>query len=89
MNTGSFAPFARTKAEREANGDPRPSIEERYPSHEAYIAAVARVCEKRVGEGFMMQEDAERFIRAAEQKDPLDPSVRLEPLVQAGAFIGR
>ena len=29
-NTGSFVPFARTRAEREANGDPRPSIEERY-----------------------------------------------------------
>ena len=34
-NTGSFVPFARTRAEREASGDPRPSIEERYPSHEA------------------------------------------------------
>ncbi len=88
MNTGSFAPFARTKVEREANGDTRPSIEERYPSHKAYIAAVRRVCEKRVSEGFMLQEDYERFITAAEQKNPLDASVRLEPLVQSGAFRG-
>ena len=35
----SFLPFARTKAERQARGDPRPSIEERYPSHAAYVAA--------------------------------------------------
>ena len=27
---GSYIPFARTKADRERTGDPRPSIEERY-----------------------------------------------------------
>jgi hypothetical protein len=88
-NTGSFVPFARTKAEREAHGDPRPSIEERYPSHAAYIAAVTRVCEERVREGLMLQEDADRFIAAARQKNPLDASVRLGPLIQAGAYTGR
>jgi len=88
MNTGSFMPFARTKAEREEQGDPRPSLEERYPSHAAYIAAVTRVCKDRVDEGFMLQEDADRFIDAAKQRNPLDPSVRLGPLVQAGAFRG-
>jgi len=62
-----------------------PSIEERYPSHAAYIAAVTRVCEERVREGLMLQEDADRFIDAARQKNPLDPSVRLGPLIQAGA----
>ena len=88
MNTGSFAPFARTKAEREAKGDPRPSIEERYPSHEAYVAAVTRVCEERLGEDLMLQEDADRFIAAARDRNPLDASVRLGPLIQAGAFRG-
>jgi hypothetical protein len=88
-NTGSFVPFARTKAEREARGDPRPSIEERYSSHAAYVAAVTRVCEERVREGLMLQEDADRFIAAARQKNPLEASVRLGPLVQAGAYTGR
>ena len=88
MNTGSFVPFARTKAEREENGDPRPSIEERYPSHQGYIVAVTRVCKERVGEGLMLEEDADRFITAAQQYNPLDASVRLGPLVQAGAFRG-
>ncbi len=88
MNTGSFVPFARTKAEREAKGDPRPSIEERYPSHEAYIAAVTRVCEERLSEDLMLQEDADRFIASANARNPLDPSVRLEPLIQSGAFRG-
>ena len=32
---GSFIPFAKTKAERIASGDPRPSLEERYGSHGA------------------------------------------------------
>ena len=88
MNTGSFVPFARTRAEREANSDPRISIEERYASHEAYIDAVKQVCADRMGEGIMLQEDADRFIAAAEKNNPLDPATRLEPLVQAGAFRG-
>src|SRR5262249_10177219 len=37
---GSFAPSARTRGEREKPADPRPSIEERYASHEAYVAVV-------------------------------------------------
>ena len=82
-------PFARTRAEREAKGDPRPSLEERYPSHAAYIAAVIQVCEARVREGLMLQEDADRFIAAARQKNPLDISVLLGLLIQAGAYTGR
>ena len=37
---GGFIPFARTKAEREATSDPRPSLEERYGTHDAYVARV-------------------------------------------------
>lgn len=87
-NTGSFVPFARTKAEREVRGDPRPSIEERYPSHAAYIEAVTRVCQSRVREGLMLQEDADRFIAAARERNPFDPTMRLGPLIQAGAYAG-
>ena len=32
---GQFIPFAATEAERRAAGDPRPSLEERYPTAEA------------------------------------------------------
>ena len=38
---GSYLPFARTAAERLASGDPRPSLEERYRNHDAYVEAVA------------------------------------------------
>ena len=77
-------PFARTKAEREANGDPRLSIEERYASHATYVEAVKRAVDGLVKEGLMLPEDGERYIEAARQKNPLDPSVPLEPLVTAG-----
>ena len=43
---GSFIPFARTKAERLASGDPRLSLEERYGSHKAYVEAVKAAAEK-------------------------------------------
>jgi hypothetical protein len=81
---GCIITFARTKAEREKNGDPRLSIEERYASHEAYVQAVKRAVDGLVKDRFMLEEDAERYIEAARRKNPLDPSVPLEPLVTAG-----
>jgi hypothetical protein len=81
---GSIITFARTKTEREAKGDLRPSIEERYASHEAYVQAVKRSVDGLVKEGLMLQEDGERYIEAARKKNPLDPSTPLEPLVTAG-----
>jgi hypothetical protein len=83
-NCGSFVPFARTKAQREASGDPRPSIEERYADHDDYVSKVAAVCRRRVGERLMLEEDMERYIAAARAKDPFDPTVQLGPLIQSG-----
>jgi hypothetical protein len=80
-NTGSFVPFARTKAEREAKGDPRPSIEERYPTHEAYVEKVRDCCARLVKERLLLQEDADLMIERAKARNPLDPSVPLGPLV--------
>ena len=37
---GATIPFARTRAERQASGDPRPSIEERYASRADYLERV-------------------------------------------------
>ena len=80
-NTGSFVPFARTRAERLETGDPRPSIEERYGSHAEYVEAVRRSAASRVAEGLLLQEDAEAMVRAARERNPLDPSTRLGPLI--------
>lgn len=64
---GGMIPFARTRAEREAGGDPRPSLEERYRDHDGYVAAVKRAAERAVKEGFLLDGDAAVLIRAAEK----------------------
>ncbi|HXG04745.1 MAG TPA: alpha/beta hydrolase domain-containing protein [Candidatus Binatia bacterium] len=68
---GSFIPFARTRAERLAVGDPRPSLEERYGSHEGYVAAVRRAAEQLVQRRLLLPEDAQRLIAEAEASDVL------------------
>ena len=66
---GSFIAFARTKAEREAAGDPRPSLEERYGNRKAYVARVKAIAEALVGQRLLLQDDADRLIAAAEVCD--------------------
>jgi len=65
---GQMIPFAKTKAERLASGDPRPSIEERYPSFGAYAAAVRTAVDALVRQRLMLPEDAQpavdRLLRA-------------------------
>ena len=53
-------------AERRANGDPRPSIEERYGSHDGYVAVVRKAADRAMSAGFLLKEDADRLIRQAE-----------------------
>ena len=69
--TGSFLPFAETSAELMATGDPRASIEERYGDHQGYVDAVKQATADLVRERFLLEEDAERFIRSAEASDVL------------------
>jgi len=64
---GGMVPFARNAAERQANGDPRASLEERYGNHEGYVAAVRKAAERAQGEGFLLKEDAERLVREADE----------------------
>jgi hypothetical protein len=63
---GGFIPFPRTKAERLASADPRPSIEERYGTHEAYVSRVRDAARRLVEERFLLPEDADRMVREAE-----------------------
>ena len=66
---GSFIPFARTKVERDASGDPRLSLEERYGTHSRYIELVREASERLVAERLLLQEDAEAFIKLAEERN--------------------
>jgi hypothetical protein len=64
---GGMIPFARNAEERLASRDPRPSLQERYGSHEGYVAAVKKVAAQAISEGFLLQEDAVELITAAEK----------------------
>ena len=67
---GSYIPFARSRAERDADDDPRPSLEERYGSREAYAAQVRAACDALVAERLLLPDDAARFVQTAEQVEP-------------------
>jgi Alpha/beta hydrolase domain len=64
---GSYFPFAKTKAERETVGDPRRSIEERYPSFEEYRQRFAATCDDMVKRRVLLKEDADRLIAGREK----------------------
>ncbi len=68
---GGFLPFAKTKAERAAAGDPRPSLEERYGTHQAYVDRVKAAAEKAVAERFLLRTDADRLVAEAAASDVL------------------
>jgi hypothetical protein len=63
---GSYVPFAKTKTERLANGDPRPSLEERYGNHGAYVQRVKEVVRELLEARLLLPEDAARLVDEAE-----------------------
>lgn len=63
---GSIIPFPATKAERTASGDPRLSLEERYPGGERERAEkFKRHVEKLVADRYLLSDDGARMITAA------------------------
>ncbi|MFL5268541.1 MAG: alpha/beta hydrolase domain-containing protein, partial [Stellaceae bacterium] len=68
---GSFIPFATTKTERLATGDPRKSVQERYKNHQGYVDAVKRATAKLVSDRFLLQEDADRLVSNAKASSVL------------------
>jgi hypothetical protein len=65
-NTGAVVPFAATRAEREAAGDPRPSVAERYATPGAYVAAVRSAAERLAAERLLLPADVAAITAAAE-----------------------
>jgi len=66
---GIFIPFARTRDERERTGDPRPSLEERYGTRDAYAAKVKAAADALVAARLILEEDAARYVAAAAASD--------------------
>jgi len=65
---GSFHPFARNAAERQASGDSRPSIAELYPNRDAYVAKAMIAAHELVRDRFLLPED---------EQEPVDQAVAL------------
>jgi hypothetical protein len=62
---GSYIPFPESPQEREATGDPRRSILERYPDKASYVAAITAAARELAKQGLMLEEDVERCAAAA------------------------
>jgi len=62
---GTTLPFARTRADRERAGDPRPAIAERYRSREDYLARVREAAKALVAARYLLEEDVETSIAFA------------------------
>lgn len=63
--TGSQAPFARTKAERERTGDARLSVSERYSSKAQYLAQIEATARRLVEQRFLLESDVDDVSRLA------------------------
>jgi hypothetical protein len=62
---GSYMPFARTKGEREARRDPRPSVEERYRDRDDYLQRIRVAAAALVKDRFLLQEDVDDVVQRA------------------------
>jgi hypothetical protein len=58
---GTFLAFAETRASRQAAGDPRPSLEELYPTKAAYAAAVEAAVATLQADRLLLEEDATAY----------------------------
>ncbi|HEY2677965.1 MAG TPA: alpha/beta hydrolase domain-containing protein [Steroidobacteraceae bacterium] len=64
--SGQKIPFLETKAQRIAAGDPRLSIQERYPDHATYVNLVTAAAQKLKAERLMLDPDVQGYIAAAQ-----------------------
>lgn len=64
---GSYFPFAKTPRARDEAADPRPSVEELYPSRNDYLARYTRAALELIEGRYLMAEDLPEMIRHAER----------------------
>jgi hypothetical protein len=68
VNIGSMFPFARTRAERNASGDPRPSIEERYKGEQDFLAKTEAAAREMVKQRFVLERDVPHILELARDR---------------------
>ena len=62
---GSYVPFARTRAEREKNRDPRLSLEERYSGRDDYLRKVQAAANALAKDLYLLPEDVKAVTEQA------------------------
>jgi hypothetical protein len=71
---GTTLPFARNATERQAQGDPRPSIGERYRDRDDFLAQARAAAEQLAARRLIVQEDVDVAVElAARRYDALVP----------------
>ncbi len=79
--TGQYIPFAKTKAERDASGDPRPSLQERYGTLWGYYFALSAAATQLVAQRYLLAEDAvtlfQQSLNAMLKSDVLPKDIEL------------
>jgi hypothetical protein len=76
---GSTIPFPASREERMTKGNPRRSIEERYPSRASYLEQVRQEVQRLVDEGYLLTEDTELVVGQASRRYDLLAAAR-EPI---------
>lgn len=66
-SSGTLIPFAATAAARNAIGDPRPSLTERYGTHANYIAQVTAAANALQAQRLLLPADVQRYVTTAAQ----------------------
>jgi hypothetical protein len=72
-NSGGYLPFWDTKAHRQAAGDPRLSLQERYGTHDGYVCVVTAAANEAVQQRFLLASDKITLISNATASNVLGP----------------
>jgi hypothetical protein len=70
---GGYIPFALTLSDRLATGDPRLSLQERYATHDGYVAAVTAAANSAFAQGYLLAADRDTLIAQAAASTVLLP----------------
>jgi hypothetical protein len=65
-SSGQWVPFATTAAQRVANVDPRPSLQERYGTNVDYVSAVTNADNALKAPHLLLDADVQAYINAAQ-----------------------
>lgn len=78
---GATIPFAPTAHKRQVAGDPRPSIEERYPSRAVFLDRVRQSALSLADQGYVLESDVQAIVDASGRR--YDELMQLERVVPA------